>query len=46
MNLEKPEVEIISFENDIITTSIEHDNGFIGSDGFARAIKDIADKYF
>ena len=38
---EKPTLEIIYFKNDIITTSGEHDNGFIDGGALAYMINDI-----
>ena len=44
---EKPEVEIFHFQcADIITTSEEHDNGFIDGGDFARSVKNLVDKIF
>ena len=41
-NLEKPQIEIVRFEcNDIITTSLDHDNGFIGGGTLPYVINDL-----
>lgn len=40
----KAEVEIHYFEEDIITASDDHDNGFIGSDDLARAFQNMVEK--
>ena len=45
-NLEKPEIEIFHFKCDIITTSADHDNGYVDSGTLPRAIRDLVDKYF
>ena len=44
---EKAEIEIFYFENqDFITTSPEHDNGYIDSDELLRMAKNLAEKIF
>lgn len=43
----KPEIEIFHFQcNDIITASLDHDNGFIDTDELVRAIKNIVEDIF
>lgn len=43
--MEKPMVEIVYFTcDDVITTSDDHDNGFINGDALARAKSDKEDQ--
>ena len=45
--LEKAEIEIHYFDcKDIITTSSDHDNGFIDGGDLARAVKDLVNAIF
>ena len=44
--IEKPELEIHYFEEDIITTSTDHDNGYVDSGTLASALKEIKDTFF
>lgn len=40
--LKKAELEIVYFEcKDIITTSVEHDNGYTGSDQLSYIVDDL-----
>lgn len=44
---EKPTFEIVHFVcEDIITTSDEHDNGFIGGDMLASILKNLVETIF
>ena len=43
--MEKPTVEIVYFNcKDIITTSSDHDNGFIDGGDFVRSVKDFVER--
>ena len=42
----KPELEIFHFQSDIITTSSDHDNGYIDSGVLSYIISDIKEKFF